>query len=266
MFFFDTHVHFDMIKAPDVAPGIVERALAAGVSRMIAVGGSAPANDFALSMAARFPGTVCAAVGYDRDCAAGDRPMPDIEPVLQGGNEGGIRPVAVGEAGLDFHYHPETVEKQRALFAGQLELARKYRLPIIVHTREADVATLELLGQHVAALPAGSSRIGVIHCFTGDTGFARQVVDLGFHVSFSGIITFRNAASLREAARFVPADRLLIETDSPFLAPVPHRGKPNEPMLLPAVAKTLGEVRGCSMEEIAALTSRNTSMLFGIRL
>ncbi|MEI6810115.1 MAG: TatD family hydrolase [bacterium] len=263
MIFFDTHVHFDMIKAADGAHGAVERAIGAGVTRMIAIGGSAPANEFALSMAARFPDTISAAVGYDRDCAGGDHPMPDLEPALQGLNAAGVRPVAVGEIGLDFHYHPETAEKQGTLIAGQLELARRYQLPVVVHSRQADEATLDLLGRHVAGLSAGSSRIGVIHCFTGDIAFARKVLDIGLHVSFSGIVTFRNADTLREAARFVPADRLLIETDSPFLAPVPHRGKSNEPMFVPDVAKMLAEVRGCSIEEIAGVTSRNAAALFG---
>ena len=263
MLFFDTHVHFDMIKAADGAQGVVDRAATAGVSRMIAIGGSEQANDFALAMAARFPGIVSAAVGYDRDCAAGDRPMPDLEPILLGRSEAGVRPVAVGETGLDFHYHPDTADGQKVLLAGQLELARSCRLPIIVHSREADDATVELLRRHAASLPPGNSRIGVVHCFTGDTGFARRILDLGCYVSFSGIVTFRNADSLRKAARFVPADRLLIETDSPFLAPVPHRGNPNEPMWLPAVAKAIAEVRGVPVEEIAWVTSRNAMALFG---
>ncbi|MEI6972217.1 MAG: TatD family hydrolase [bacterium] len=264
MSFFDTHVHFDMLKAPDGPDSAVMRALAAGVTRMIATGGSMPANEFALSMAARFPGTVTAAVGYDRDCADGASPMPDLDPILRCGSVGGIRPIAVGEAGLDFHYHPETATRQLALFANQLHLAQTHHLPIVVHSRQADEATLEALTDYARGLPSGGVRAGVIHCFTGNVGFARNLLDLGFHISFSGIVTFRNADALREAARFVPADRLLIETDSPFLAPVPHRGNPNEPMFLPAVAKLLAEVRGSSVEDIAAQTSRNATALFAV--
>jgi len=121
---------------------------------------------------------------------------------------------------------------------------------------------LELLREHSAGWTAGGSGIGVLHCFTGDIEMARKVLDSGFCISFSGIVTFRNAASLREVARFVPADRILIETDSPLLAPVPLRGKPNEPANLPLVAKTVAECRGCNALDIAAITAENAGRLF----
>jgi len=253
-----------MIKALGEANGSVERALDAGVGRMIAIGGSGAANEFALSMATGFPGVISAAIGFDRDCAGRDPCTPDLERIFHAGHTGGIHPVAVGEIGLDFHYHPETSERQCALLNVQLAIARGNRVPVIVHSREADDATLSLLAQHAAELPAGTSRIGVIHCFTGDKLFAQKLLDLGFHLSFSGIVTFRNAESLREVARMVPARRLLIETDSPFLAPIPHRGNPNEPSYLPDVAAVLAEVRGCSIEAIASVTTENAMALFDI--
>ena len=166
---------------------------------------------------------------------------------------------AVGETGLDFHYHPETADAQCALFAAQLRLADEWRLPIILHTREADEATLRVLDETPWH---GDGLRGVIHCFTGDKAFAAQLLDRQFMISFSGIVTFRNADMLRESAAFVPDDRLLIETDSPFLAPVPQRGKRNEPAFVTHVADCLARVRDTTAEHIAELTWRNAERLF----
>jgi TatD DNase family protein len=170
---------------------------------------------------------------------------------------------AIGELGLDFHYTPETAEAQQALMVEQLALARELRLPVIVHSREADQETVALLSAHARQWGGGSDRIGVLHCFTGTESLARQLLDLGFMISFSGIVTFRNADLLREVARGIPADRLLIETDTPYLTPVPHRGRPNEPCYLPAIAALLARVRGMDVEELAGLTTANSEKLFG---
>jgi TatD DNase family protein len=134
---------------------------------------------------------------------------------------------------------------------------------VVVHSREADEATLAELREHAQAWRGEPGRAGVLHCFAGDEAFARQLLDLGFHISFSGIVTFRNADALRAVARLVPDDRLLIETDTPLLAPVPVRGKRNEPAFLPHVAAKLAGVRGCSVERIAEITTANAEWLFG---
>jgi TatD DNase family protein len=164
--------------------------------------------------------------------------------------------VAIGETGLDYHYEPEAAELQRQAFRLHLEAARVTGKPVIVHTREARADTLALLRE--AALP----QAGVLHCFTEDWEMARAALDLGFYISLSGIVTFRNADALREVARQVPADRLLVETDSPYLAPVPYRGKPNLPQYVREVAEFLAELRGVEYEVFARQTTENYLRLF----
>jgi TatD DNase family protein len=256
----DTHVHFDGLAAGDAVEAVLERAAAAGVTRMVAVGGTPAGNATALRLATTHAQTLRAAIGYDRGCVGSDAPAGAISTLFAEAAPGTI--VAVGETGLDFHYSPDSVQAQARLFTQQLDLARNARLPVIVHSREADDLTVTLLRAHAQVWPGTADRVGVLHCFTGDAAFARRVLDLGLYLSFSGIVTFRNADALREVARFAPGDRLLIETDTPYLTPVPHRGRPNEPANLPWVAAKLAEVRGCRPEEIALLTSANAARLF----
>lgn len=255
--FFDTHAHFDAFADPAEARSAMERAGTAGVARVLAVGGSPASNRAALAAAAAWPGRAFAALGFDRDQAS-------AAPLLSALEEELSRPgvVALGEIGLDYHYEPETAAAQKALFAAQLELARRRRLPVIVHSREADADTLDLLAAHASAWRGDPARLGVLHCFTGTAEFAARLVDLGLMISFSGILTFRNADPLREVARGIPADRLLIETDTPFLAPVPHRGKRNEPAWVAPVAEALAKIRNDSLERIAHSTTANAEKLF----
>jgi TatD DNase family protein len=163
---------------------------------------------------------------------------------------------ALGEMGLDYHYDFAPREVQQAVFAAQVELAGERDLPIVIHTREADADTLAIL--RGASRPAR----GVLHCFTGDAALATAALDLGFHLSFSGIVTFPKAQSLRDIAASMPPDRLLIETDSPFLAPVPHRGKRNEPAWVSRVLDVLAGVRGVSPETLAEQSTANFTALF----
>ncbi|HEY8551572.1 MAG TPA: TatD family hydrolase [Vicinamibacterales bacterium] len=166
--------------------------------------------------------------------------------------------VAVGEMGLDYHYDFAPRDVQQEVFASQVAYAQERDLPIVVHTREADEDTLRILRE------AGRGRVrGVLHCFTGDQALADAAVGLGFYLSFSGIITFPRAGELREVASRVPEERLLIETDSPYLAPVPHRGKRNEPAFVAQVAGALASVRGLSRETVLERTDRNFTALFG---
>ena len=163
---------------------------------------------------------------------------------------------AIGEIGLDYHYDFAPQEVQRDILAAQLTLARELALPVVIHTREATDDTFDELRR------AGPIR-GVFHCFTGDVAMARRALDIDFYVSLSGIVTFPRATGLREVAAMLPADRLLIETDAPYLAPVPHRGKRNEPALVTRVAEVIAEARGTSSAEIASLATRNLEALFG---
>ena len=258
--YYDTHAHFD--GTPLETARAIERALAARVTRILAVGGSAALNAGALATAAAYPENVRLALGFDRDQATAADPATHTETLRQlaAALPSPLRLTAVGEAGLDFHYHPETADAQCALFATQLLLADEWRLPVIVHTREADEATLRVLDETPWR---GEGLRGVIHCFTGDRAFAAQLLDRAFAISFSGIVTFRNADPLREVAAYIPDDRLLIETDSPFLAPVPKRGQRNEPAFVTHVAESLATLRGTTAERIAELTSANAMRLFG---
>lgn len=245
---FDSHAHFDPAAGPDVK-GWIDRALAAGVARMIAIGGSPAANEGALNLARARPGCIRATAGFDRDLAPAPPPVEPLRALL-------ADPLvcAVGESGLDYHYEPETAAAQQALFGTVLDLARAAGKPVVVHSREADADTLAMLRAYGGP--------GVLHCFTGSVDFARALLDLGFFISFSGIVTFRNAESLREVARFVPADRMLIETDAPYLAPVPFRGQPNEPARVVEVARAVAAARGAAVEEIARVSYDNACRLF----
>jgi len=258
----DTHVHFRETMTPEEMAEVVGRARDAGVGKFIAVGCEPDTNAAALRVAAMFPDCVKAAVAYDRSLAGSDAKAGDIRDLIRAAPVGQV--VAIGEIGLDFYYSPETAEPQMELMSSQLALARELKLPVIVHSREADKETIDLLSDHALAWTGAPGRLGVLHCFTGTEPMARQLLDLGFMISFSGIVTFRNADPLREVARVIPADRLLIETDTPYLTPVPHRGKPNEPCYLPAIAALIAKVRGISVEELARLTTANAACLFGL--
>lgn len=232
---FDTHAHFE--GTPEETAAAVERARAAGVTRIMSVGGSESLNRGTAGFAWR-------AIGWDRDQAGKELPELDYSGVS-----------AVGEIGLDYHYSPETRAAQMELMGRQLELARRLDLPVVIHTRDADDDTLGLLRE----VPSK----GIIHCFTGSPAFCRQLLDLGFYVSISGIVTFRAADNVRESALVVPDDRILVETDSPFLAPVPLRGSADEPAFVVHTAKFLAKLRGTPEEDFAALTVRNSLAVLG---
>ncbi len=253
--YFDTHVHLDEFEAEGLTEAVIERAQEAGVTRMLAVGGNPEANRLAVELCGRYPEILFAAIGLDRDQA--DQ-APDLAELTSLAQAAGVR--AIGEIGLDYHYHPETVAAQRNLFEAMLELARDRRLPVMIHSREAEEDTLALLRAYAETL-TDPSRAGALHCFTGSRRMAKALLDLGFYISFSGILTFPGAVELQEVSNYVPEDRLLIETDCPYLAPVPHRGKRNEPAYVVRVAEKLAELRGKSVEEMAQITRNNASIL-----
>ena len=245
---FDTHCHFETEDAAAIGATLA-RARAAGVRRLMAVGGSPALNAAACAAVrcaaarpAECPQVICA-LGFDRDQARRELP-----PVPED-----AAPAAWGEIGLDYHYSPETRAAQLDHFAAQLEEARRRGLPVVIHTREADDDTLGVLRE----VPSR----GIIHCFTGTPPFARRLLDMGFHISISGIVTFRAADNVRESARIVPDDRLLIETDAPYLAPVPMRGRPNEPAFIVHTCAFLAQLRGLPPERLAAQTAANAVAL-----
>ena len=263
---YDTHCHFERADPLEIA-ATLSRAKAAGVEKLMAVGGSDALNEAALvamQVAAEGVDTpaVCVALGYDRDQVK----HRDTETQREAGTMWGEAhndsqslclcasvlkqsPAAIGEIGLDYHYSPETREAQLKLFAAELEEARAHGLPVVIHTREADDDTVALLRE----IPSR----GIIHCYTGTPEFAKRYLDLGFYISISGIVTFHAADNVRAAALVVPDDRILIETDAPFLAPVPMRGNPNEPAFVKHTCEFLAKLRGTDPEAFAELTFAN---------
>jgi len=261
---FDTHAHFDTFSADGSVDAVLARATDAGVARLCAVGSSAPSNALCVRLADSRPDLVVAAVGYDREqLAPADRDLPALRALAASSP----RVRAVGEIGLDYHYSPDTARPQRALFESMLALALDLALPVVVHSREADADTLAMLRDYSDAWRRSvspSRSPGVLHCFTGGPAFADALLPLGFMISFSGILTFRNADPLREVAARIPGDRLLVETDSPYLAPVPHRGAPNEPAYVALVADTLAAVRSSDPAAVADLTFANAARFFSL--
>jgi TatD DNase family protein len=240
----DSHCHLDDEKFDDDREQVIERALAAGVEAMMAIG-TGGELDVAIRQAERYP-FIYATIGvHPHDASkATEETYAKLRDLARH-----PKVLAIGEIGLDYHYDFSPREVQRAVFDRQLAIAADTGKPIVIHTREAWEDTMA----QVTSLPHG----GIMHCFTGDADQARQALDLGFHLSFGGVLTFPKAESLREAARITPEDRLLVETDCPYLAPVPHRGKRNEPAFVVDTARRLATVRGTTLEAIADVTSRN---------
>ncbi len=289
---FDTHAHFDTFAAEGTVAAVLARAAAAGVETMCAVGSSEASNDLVVRLAREHPATLVAAVGYDRDQLEKPR---DMEKLAALAADSAV--VAVGEIGLDYYYSAETAPAQRALFGQMLAFAAARKRPVIVHSRYADDDTVEMLGEFSTAwkksvsdpqglapwvnqaggdatasqLPrsptaqGGRGPIpppGILHCFTGDAAFAEELLALGFYVSFSGIVSFNNAGPLREVAKLIPEDRLLIETDCPYLTPKPFRGKVNEPAFVARVAEVVAEARGADVAALAETTCANARRIF----
>ena len=241
---FDTHAHFTGQDAE--IRELLDRARESGVGYIMAVGGDETLNDGALRASKIDTGVkVFHAIGYDRD-QAGRSDLPALE--FAGAK-------AIGEIGLDYHYEGASAKAQCELFAAQLEKSRELDLPVVIHTREADDDTLGVLRE----IPSR----GIIHSFTGSPQFCRRLLDLGFMISYSGIVTFRAADNVRESAIIVPDDRILIETDTPYLAPVPMRGKPNEPAFVAYTARFLADLRKTPLDAFAALATSNALSLLG---
>ncbi len=248
----DSHCHLDDEQFAADLESVLERARAAGVECMLAVGTGAgpPDLEAGIRMADAHAGFYATVGVHPHDAAkAAPATFDRLRALLRH-----PKVVAVGEVGLDYHYDFSPREVQREVFAEQLRLAAEAARPGVIHTREAWEDTLRLL------LPAAAHG-GIMHCFTGGPEEARQALDLGFHLAFGGVLTFPKAEKVRDAARLVPDDRLLVETDAPYLAPVPHRGRRNEPAFLIETVRRLAEVRGVTTEAIAAATTRNFERL-----
>jgi TatD DNase family protein len=248
----DSHCHLDDAKFEEDRGAVIARAQAAGVERMMAIGtGNGPPDlEAAIRLADRYP-FIVATIGVHPHDASKATPETFLRLRELAAHP---RVVALGEIGLDYHYDFSPRDVQRSVFEAQLEIAAQAGKPIVIHTREAWQDTVEVLRSQWRGA-------GIMHCFTGDEAQAREALDLGFHLSFGGVITFPKAENVRQAARITPGNRLLVETDCPYLAPIPYRGKRNEPAFMVETVRRLAEVRGSTLEEIANLTTENFETL-----
>lgn len=257
--YIDSHAHIEGEEFDADREAVIERALDAGVQVIVCVGDGEVAADShtaAFRLADQYP-FIYTTVGVHPHEA---RLLDDELSARLAELSEHPKVIAWGEIGLDYHYDNSPRDVQREAFRRQLRMARERGLPVSIHTREAEADTLAILGEEWkdSGLP------GIIHCFTGTRSFAEQAIELGFYISFSGVVTFKKAEDLRETARALPLDRLLIETDSPFLAPVPYRGGRNEPAYVVETARAISELRGLEVEEFAKATSENFKRLFAL--
>jgi TatD DNase family protein len=254
----DSHAHLDFDDYRAELKEVVERARAAGVVRIVLVGLWRAPGRFgnALDLATEDPSLFSATIGiHPHECAA----VPEQDWASVAALAGDPRIVAVGETGLDFHYDHSPRPVQEASFRRSIGIAKAAGKPVVVHVREADDACVRILREE-GIPPAG----GVIHCFTGDAARATAYLDMGLHLSIAGVVTFRTAEDLREAVRRAPRDRVLIETDCPFLAPVPYRGKRNEPAYVARTAEQVAQLWGVSVDEVGEITTANAMRFFAI--
>ncbi len=250
---FDSHCH---LQWDEVDEGAVERARNAGVERMVCVGTDLKTSREAIAIAESSPG-VYAAIGlHPHDAKNG---VKDIELLANELTENQMSLlVGIGETGLDYFYEHSSKEIQRDVFAFQIDLAKRFDRSLIIHTRDAWDETFEILRS--VGIPPRT----VVHCFTGGKQEAEMALDLGVYLSFSGIVTFKKSTEVQEAATFCPLDRLIVETDSPFLTPVPHRGRPNEPSNVGVIGSFISELKKLRVEEFATRVTTNTEQLFNL--
>lgn len=251
----DSHCHLDRLKL-DAYNGDLGAAIDAahqrGIQQMLCIGISLSNIQTVIDIAQQYPGVVASVGVHPCDVKEG---AATAEQLSAWATQPKV--VALGETGLDYHYETESKALQHESFALHLDVGKQLGLPVVVHTREAQADTLALIKNH-----GSREHAGVLHCFTEDWAMARAALDLNYYISISGIVTFKNAEQIREVVRNMPLDRLLVETDAPYLAPVPYRGKSNEPKYVHEVAAFVGEVRGLSLEDIAQITTENFYRLF----
>ncbi len=250
----DSHCHLDFPDFADELDAVVERARAAGVERMITIGTRPDKAARVAEIAERFD-SVFFAVGTHPHEAASEA-AEDFAALRRFAHH--PKCVGIGEAGLDYHYNFALPEVAQRVFRGQIRLARELGLPIVIHTREAEDDTAAILKDETGQ----GAFSALLHCFTSSRALAEAALGLGFSISFSGVVTFKNSGELRAIARDAPLDRILVETDAPYLAPVPFRGKRNEPAFVVATARVVAEAKGITPEALAAATRANTLRLF----
>lgn len=247
----DIHTHLDMLEeGPEEALRLAKEQ---GVTRVITIGTESGDHQAVVDLARKYPDMVSCTLGVHPH--HGETWNDDIEKWVEKHlPEPGV--VAVGEIGLDYYYMQSNADAQKESFRRQMEIAEKHKLPVEIHTRDAEPDTVEILKEF-------NGRVrGVIHCFTGTEFLAKNALDCGYNISFSGVVTFKSAQSLRDICKWVPADRFHVETDAPFLAPVPMRGRKNTPAFVVHTAKAVAEIRGVPLEKLAEQAFENTRQLF----
>ncbi|MBS1211045.1 MAG: DNAase [Proteobacteria bacterium] len=250
--FVDSHCHIDFKDLAEQGGALFERMLAAEVSHAVCIGVSIEGLPGILALA-ESRANIFATVGVHPEHTEGED--PDVSRLLDLARHPKV--IAIGETGLDYYWHKDQPEWQRERFRVHIRAARQCGKPLVIHTRDSAQDVLRLMREENAAEVGG-----VMHCFTENLDVAKAAMEQGFHISFSGILTFKNAAQIKEVAASIPLERILIETDSPYLAPVPYRGKLNEPSYVPHVAAELARLRGISVEEVAEATTENFFRLF----
>jgi TatD DNase family protein len=248
----DTHCHLNHEQFASDVPTTIERARQAGIEKMIVVGYDLPSSEAAVLLAERYQGVYAAVAVHPHDAKHYDDSTENSLRELASSK----KVVAIGEIGLDYHYDFSPVEAQMTVFKAQLELARNTKLPVIIHCREAYDDVLNILEGEMGEIS------GVMHCWAGDREQAERTLKLGMYLGIGGVVTFKNAAMLREITAAAPLGRILLETDAPYLAPVPYRGKRNEPAYTALVAEKVAELRGVAREEIEEATTANACNLF----
>ncbi|WP_374544635.1 TatD family hydrolase [Rhodoblastus sp.] len=250
----DTHCHLDFPELSKDRAAVLARAKAAGVARMITICTEIEKFD-AIRAIAESDDDIFCSVGTHPNHATDEREFSTDEIVALAVYE---KCVAIGEAGLDYYYDRAPRDRAHRVFRAHIDAARQTGLPLVIHTRDADADMAAILTEETAKGPFKA----LLHCFSSSRDLAEAALKLGLYVSFSGIVTFKNSQELRDIAKDVPLERLLVETDAPFLAPTPHRGKTNEPAFVAETARVLAEVKGVSREELAAITTANAQRLF----
>ena len=257
----DSHAHMELIaKSEPESPlvdAIIEEAASVGITRIVQVGYNADQSAWGVEVAKRFPGKVVAAVAlHPNEAPIVDDLQKDLEIIETLAKESVVR--AIGETGLDFfRTAPELQGKQRYSFKRHIEIAKKHEKALVIHDRDAHRAVLDTL------LEVGAPKTTVFHCYSGDAEIARECIDAGYYLSFSGTVTFKNAPALREAALITPPELILVETDSPFLAPMPHRGSLNAPSQIPNILRFIAELRNEDPRQLAEIINANNTKVFG---
>ncbi|MBG9447894.1 hydrolase TatD [Cytobacillus firmus] len=253
--FFDTHAHLNAEQYNEDLQEVIDRALSEGISNIVVVGFDRPTIEKAMELTEKYE-FIYASVGW-HPVDAIDMTEEDLLWIEELSSHPKV--VALGEMGLDYYWDKSPKDIQKEVFRKQIRLAKKVKLPIVIHNRDATADIVEILKEE------GAGEVGgIMHCFSGSPEIAQECVDMNFYISLGGPVTFKNAKKPKEVADVIPLEKLLIETDCPYLTPHPHRGKRNEPSYVKLVAEQIAEIKGLSTEEVAQATTENAKKLFGI--